>query len=100
LFNCLGPSAAALKAFAHIVHRRLTIIMMEKLHILLGGIMMTSMNIFGHVHALSLVGHLLRVPNFCASLLRGSVQERPILLNIVLFCTCIAVSIACGFFYY
>lgn len=75
--------------------------MVEKLHILLGGIMMTSMNIFGlsislpfccfrlhaffsvvnyfrfarvgRVHALSLVGHPVRVPNFCASLLRGSV---------------------------
>jgi hypothetical protein len=27
----------------------------------------------GRVHALSLVGHPVRVPNFCASLLRGSV---------------------------
>uniref|UniRef100_A0A0A9EQ90 GSL8 n=1 Tax=Arundo donax TaxID=35708 RepID=A0A0A9EQ90_ARUDO len=74
--------------------------MMEKLYILLGGIMMTSMNISGHVHALILVGHLLRVPSLCASQLRGSVQERPTLLSIALFCTCTAVFIACGFFYY
>jgi hypothetical protein len=38
--------------------------------------------------------------SFYASLLRGSVQGRPILLSIAHFCICIAAFIACGFFYY
>jgi hypothetical protein len=74
--------------------------MMGRQHILHGEIMMTSMNISGRAHALNSIGHLLRVPNFCASLRRGSVPERPTLLNIELFCICTAVFIACGFFSY